>query len=206
MTISHPTSPPHFDFQSFELTLVDTTRTARHGKGKITSAIEVDDPYYSLSVTTKPMNDTQIRPWRSWKKSLRGSLNPFLIHNPIRQWPSAHSGGIAGWDGIATLDAVSGASVTIGGLPDGFIITEDDHLSIMHNGKYFLASSLERVAKVDGQDLTFQADQVIPTSLFPISTAVVNFYSPKGMFRMIEFTDFGGVGSGPISFTAGSTL
>lgn len=206
MTISHPTLPPHEQYTDINIELVDATRITRSGAGKVTSVIDVGDPFLKIAVVTKPMHDIDRRPWQRWANGLKGAIHPFLFFDPRRKWPMAHVGGFSGWNGLATLHSVSGRSIMLDGVPDGFTVSEDDHVSFIYNGRYMLAFALGAQTKTAGVRLSFEIEPFVPVSLFPEGLAVVNFYSPKGLFRMTGFTPFSGVSAGPVSFEAVSTL
>jgi hypothetical protein len=148
MTITYPRDFPEADVAATQCNfdyapLGEISRTAG---GAVTFQERMGGSLWELSLTTKPLNETNYSKWHAWFLSLRGGSGnrTFRGRDPRRCWPLAYGPGVLSlFSGDIVVTAVTGETITIGGLPSGYQMRVGDYVSFNWLGGRALVKSLE---------------------------------------------------------------
>lgn len=101
--------------------------------GGFTIAKDMGTPLWRASYLSYSMMPNQLDAWRARLKALDGSVQRFMAHPMTRCYPIAHANG----QGLGSVDAVKVAtigvnnkSVTLSGLPAGYMASVGDYMQI----------------------------------------------------------------------------
>jgi len=155
MAIAYPRDFPDADVIatrcSFDYaTLGEMSRTAG---GAITFQERMGGSLWQLSMTTKPLNETEYGKWHAWFLSLRGGAQSFAGRDPRRCWPLAYGPGVlllmraggGAFDGTCNVTAVGGNTITLGNLPASYKVSVGDYISFPWLGGRALVKALEPI-------------------------------------------------------------
>lgn len=188
---------------------------SRTQAGAVTFQERMGGSLWELSMTTKPLNETNYSKWHAWFLSLRGGQQSFMGRDPRRCWPLAYGPGVvdlvrAGsglpFDGTCQVTAVGGDTIQLGNMPANYQVSIGDYISFNWFGGRVLVKALEpMVASSGGNVAAFTIGPWLRTGgVVPVLGTVVRAYClmrPKpGSWR--------GERSGfePVSFEAIQTL
>ena len=156
MTITYPRDFPEADVKAtacrFDYaTLGEMSRTAA---GAITFQERMGGSLWELSLTTKPLNETEYGKWHAWWLSLRGGAQSFYGRDPRRCWPLAYGPGVFNltrastglpFDGTCQITNVIGDSIALGDLPASYVVSIGDYISFNWLGGRALVKALESI-------------------------------------------------------------
>lgn len=122
--------------------------------GQVSFQEKVGGSLWTMSLVSRPMNERDYAEVRAWKSSLHGAAFSFKAYDLRRCNPLEYGSSIltltrfggGTFDGTATLDAVSGNTMTVSGLPAGYIATVGDYFSFPWLGSQRLVQALETKA------------------------------------------------------------
>lgn len=140
MTITYPRAFPTFKFNNCDFDLVRVDAFNRSMGGDI-DAIELAEPYWSMTAATVNLSIADRGRWQAWKASLKG-FKPFYAFDPDKVFPAAYGPAVlnltryagGAFDGNATLTATTAGTISIANLPVNFAHTWGDHISIGMSG------------------------------------------------------------------------
>ena len=155
MTITYPRDFPDADVIATRCTFNYSPlgEMSRSAAGAITFQERMGGSLWELSMTTKPLNETEYGKWHAWFLSLRGGAQSFKGRDPRRCWPLAYGpaaltlvraiGGL--FDGTCNLTAVGGSTITLGNLPANYKVSVGDYVSFPWLGGQALVKALEPI-------------------------------------------------------------
>src|SRR5579871_1319217 len=218
MTISYPRSFPS-GIDKFKQVTFDLSRQEGYnilGSGAVQSA-EIGEPLWTAKYTTIDLTPAQRGAWAAWRDSLRGAGKSFYGYNPDAPSPLAYIGGSlpahrydgsTPFDGTCALNTWSGGNViTLGNLPNGYMVKPGDMIGWILSGKYALHRALEDVAANSSGVVSF-AVEPFPRGTAPVSPIAANLVKPVCVMRIVRQTwssDVSGYTS-PVSFQAAQDL
>jgi len=137
MTITYPRDFPEADVVAMRCNfdyapLGEISRTAA---GAITFQERMGGALWQLSMTTKPLNETNYGKWHAWWLSLRGGSygRSFRGRDPRRCYPIAYGASVLtifpGFTGACTVTAVAGDTISLASLPAGYQMRVGDYVS-----------------------------------------------------------------------------
>lgn len=155
MAITYPVDFPEPDVKATRCnfdyaTLGEMSRTAA---GAITFQERIGGSLWELSLTTKPLNETDYGKWHAWYLSLRGGRQSFMGRDPRRCWPLAYGPGVmdlirvggGAFDGTCNVTAVGGDTITLANLPIAYKVSLGDYVSFDWLGGRALVKVLEPI-------------------------------------------------------------
>jgi hypothetical protein len=136
MTILFPREMPTFGFDNCDFDLKRVDAVNRSNGGAI-DAIELAEPYWSMTAKTVNLSIADRGRWQAWKASLKGSKT-FYAFDPDKVYPAAYGKAVlallryggAAFDGTARLTGTTAGAISIADLPPNFAFTWGDHVSI----------------------------------------------------------------------------
>jgi hypothetical protein len=147
--------------------------------GGLTQTREMAEPRWVGRFTTGPLDPTRARRWRRWWDTLRGGLYHFVAYDPLQAYPLAYPTGYVGFSGLGAVAAYPSLySLTIGGLPGGFVISDGDLLEIRSGNRKGLHRVTAAVTATGGGLATVTVEPKILTSVFLVGS-VVNLHFPS---------------------------
>lgn len=200
---------PSYRLQRCLVSPVTSVGYSRYNGGGKVGLTEIMDTLLMVEIATVPLTEAERSQWRAWRNKLRGGLDMFALYDVSKKTPAAYpnatsAASISGsWNGTASVTTLGASGVlTLGGLPSGYVISEDDYIGLEQSGKYDLYS----VVAGDTADGTGVAEPIVRpflrTGLFTTS-AVARLWRPKATFLIDDesWLEEGGVGLSPISFS-----
>ena len=142
MTITYPRSFPTTQFTypcDFKLMRGDAVNRSYGGR---VDAMELADPYWSMKATTIDLDGPTRAIWRAWNATLKGSTKRFYAFDPDSVYPNAYGAGVlnltrhggGSFDGTCTLTGTTAGSLSLSNLPDNFVFSIGDNISIGMSG------------------------------------------------------------------------
>jgi hypothetical protein len=135
MSITYPRDmiePLRIRSCTFEPLEIQARNPARGGQVQV---VELGPTVWSMKYETTPMNETMGAAWEAWFSSLRGGRRLFKAWHPYRRYGLAYpSGGPLAFSGDCTLAAIGVGldTVTLSGLPAGYVLSPGDLMSWQH--------------------------------------------------------------------------
>ncbi|MFG1205560.1 hypothetical protein [Xanthobacter flavus] len=129
------------------------------------------------------MHDRQV--WQAWELTLRGGRT-FLAYDPEKVYPKAYRAGVlaltraggGAFDGTATLASVAATSVSVTGLPAGYMAKVGDMLSFPWNNVHALHQIVEDATANGAGAATFRVWPPVQTSPAPAGGSTVRLVQP----------------------------
>lgn len=151
---------------------------------------------------TPPMTHKDCIQVEAMLNSLDGGVNQIVAGDTRLEYPRAYPTGVFSDTGSITAWGVSGKSVTITGLPAGFVISIGDYFHANIGGIRYLFQAVEAVtANGSGATTDFEIRPHYPIGASGTVAAI--FRSPRARVKLvpgsIEFQDGGGL-TGTVSF------
>jgi hypothetical protein len=154
MTITYPRDFPDADpaAQRCKFDYATFGEMSRTAAGAITFQERMGGSLWELSLTTRPLNETDYSRWHAWYLSLRGGQQSFKGRDLRRCWPLAYgkhaldltvAGSGLPFDGSCQVTAVAGNTIALGGLPANYQVSVGDYISFDWLGGRALVKALE---------------------------------------------------------------
>jgi len=187
MTITYPRTFPDAEVKATRVRFDYTTlgEMSRTAAGAISFQERMGGSLWELSLTTKPLNETDYSRWHAWYLSLRGGVQSFFAYDVRRCWPLAYGPGVMSlirvssgltFDGTCDVLAVGGSTITLGNLPANYKVSVGDYISFPWLGGRALVKALEPVTgSAGGSTAAFTVGPWLrtPGSLPPSRSATV---------------------------------
>lgn len=105
--------------------------------GGLTQVRQFAEPRWVGEFTYSPMRRVQFQAVEAWIDSLRGGMNDFYGHDPLKPRPATYHAGLPpGFPGDpVTITAVGTNTISLAGLPTGFVLLVGDHVGIKEGTK-----------------------------------------------------------------------
>jgi len=155
MTITYPRDFPDADVIATQCTFdyAPLGELSRAAGGGITFQERMGGSLWQLAMTTRLLNETEYGKWHAWFLSLRGGAQSFKGRDPRRCYPLAYGEDVFGldlpgglpFDGLCQVTAVSGDTITLGGLPAAYQVSVGDYISFPWLGGQTLVKALEPI-------------------------------------------------------------
>jgi len=135
VTITYPRDliePFRVRAATFEPLEVQARNPARGGQVQV---IGLGPTVWSMKYELVPVSEAIGAQWEAWLSSLRGGRRLFKAWHPWRRYGVAYpTGGPGGFDGACTRTAIGGSldTVTLSGLPVGYVLSPGDLMSWEH--------------------------------------------------------------------------
>lgn len=150
------------------------------------SVVSYAAPYWSCEMQTPASLTTEeLLPLQAWFDKLEGGIHTFLAHDEAMPWPQAYPdgfGALGPFTGTAGCSALAARSITITGLPAGFLLAPGDYFGLVQSSKY----SLHRITgavTANGSGVAAAVPFTPPVSLESFTTsAVVKLDRPVAEF------------------------
>lgn len=128
-------------FSQCDFTLTRGDAVNRSYGGRV-DAMELTDPYWSAKMTTIILEQKERLLWRAWNASLKGSTKKFYAYDADSRFPAAYGSGFGSllrhdttaFDGTCTLTATAVGSISLSDLPDDYVFSPGDYISIGMTG------------------------------------------------------------------------
>lgn len=138
---------------------------------------------YELSTTPIPLR--QALKVQAFLQSLDGLIGTLTLYDPTRQTPASDPTGSASL-GSVTVTGISGNTITLGGLPIGFVLTPGDLLGVIVGGVPHLYEISESAIASGAGAASFEvAPQVRSTLTTGLSASLVR---PVGLFKLSSWS------------------
>jgi hypothetical protein len=100
--------------------------------GGVTQVRQYAEPRWVADFSYSPMHRASYQAVEAWIDSLRGGLLDFYGHDPLKPLPITYRSGLpSGFPGDPiTVFAVGTNSISVAGLPTGFVLKAGDHIGI----------------------------------------------------------------------------
>lgn len=113
---------------------INRVQAASQTRGGVIQAAERGRSLWSFEATTAALPADAFEDFQAFVNALRGRLNPFQFYNVYRTFPRDYPNGWSGivkadgtnFTGSATLDAASGYSLSLSGLPSRYQVRAGD--------------------------------------------------------------------------------
>lgn len=186
MAISYPRPFPAGAYfgsgTAFRLLDLSVQKTLQAGA---VQSIDLGPSLWTATFQTVELQMRQRQVWQAWELTLRGGRT-FLAYDPEKQFPSAYSTGVlsltrAGggtFDGTAILASVTATSVSVTGLPAGYIAKVGDMLSFPWNNVHALHQIMEDATANGAGAATFRVWPRVQTTPAPAGGAAVRMVQP----------------------------
>lgn len=159
-------------------------------------------PIWAASFSTASMSHALCVEMQAVLNALDGMINPIWVRDTRREFPAAYpKGGFADTGSITTWGA-SGKSVSMSGLPAGFVLSRGDYFTYVLSGKRYLHQVMESITAGGlGATGDFEIRPHYPTGAS--GTVSATFLTPQMSFIVdpatIDFSD-GDDLTGTVSF------
>jgi len=162
----------------------DLVETAQFGmaRGGLAQVIGAGAPRWRATYQTRPLRADHVRQWEVWWQRLRGGLNGFHAIPCLQRQPADYCGvdlasmtraGGGAFTGIATLTALDTTTLSISGLPAGFVFRAGDFVGLREGGNRGLHRILADGAASGGGAVTVSVVPFVLTNVFTTSAEVV---------------------------------
>jgi hypothetical protein len=151
---SFPTSPTNpFETASFELSRNVSINRLASGQ---TQVREVGRPRWTATYTTVPLLAEQAAQWKAFWDSLQGGLNRFTAYDPDQQRPASSlpAGAVPT---AATVASKGTNTVSLSGLPSGYVLSAGDMFSEVEGSKRAL---YRIITPATGSSVTVQVEPI----------------------------------------------
>jgi hypothetical protein len=200
MALTYPLALPFSRFVRTRFEIVPVVARNRIGSGA-TFAREIAPAFWRAGLTSAPHREDEFGRWLAFFDALRGGAKSFLLFDPHRCFPIAHSG-FTGTGAIASIS--SPRQIGVSGLPGAFKLTAGDYIGFERSGRY----SLHRVVA----DATASGGGAVSVSIEPAlapqftAGSLVRLNRPVGEFMLDSYSAERRSGKKPVSFTATSRV
>lgn len=206
MAITYPRPFPdglRFFKSQFTLSRQMSTITLENGA---VQAAELGEPIWLLSATTEPLRWSGRRALGAWHASLAGSRR-ILAYDWVGSYPIAYGAGVLGlttagggaFTGNAVLSAVTATTISLEGLPAGYIATVGDRLSFAWSATRAYHEVVETATANGSGEVTVTVEPAVRLSPAPTIGAAVALVRPTCVMMIVpeswDMDESGAVGS-----------
>lgn len=103
------------------------------GDGRVWQA-ELAPPLWVADVTLMAQRNDDAKQVAALIRKLHGAQEAFMLYDPISQYPQADKKGLVLGSSVVTIGAIAGSrrSLSLGGLPAGYVLTLGDKMQIAY--------------------------------------------------------------------------
>lgn len=184
MAITYPRDLPAVGYQSCELVLNDGVTSSRT-RGKLVNYSQVIEPFWEVSLVTRPVIYAQFQAIEAWWLSLRGGTasKGVRFRHPHICYPKAHRVNKAPAEDEGVLVSVTEGNVmNVSGVAAGLSLSEGDFVGL----QYQTHTHLGKVTEFSGNGET-RAIRVEPPPYRAVAQAlgIVRFVRPPLIMRPV---------------------
>lgn len=185
MAITYPRPfPDSLRFAKSQMTLTRQMSTITLEGGGVQTA-EMGEPLWRLSATTEPLRWSGRRQLAAWHASLAGSRR-ILAYDWVGSYPIAYGAAVLGltragggaFNGTATLTICTATTVTLSGLPAGYVLSAGDRMSWAWAGVRAYHEAVETVTATAGGVATVTVEPGVRLEPSPAVDAAVALVRP----------------------------
>lgn len=177
-----------------DLSVITTDVTPRIRSGAML-AVEIADPYWTYQAEFVVRTRTEELELKAWRNSLGGRLRSFLAGDPRRCYPASYTASqfaaLSPFDGTCTVSALSANSISLAGLPAGFVLKAGDYVGLSESGSRDIYSVAENATADGSGDADVTVYPAVRTTLFSTSAAA-NVKQPVAEW-VLEAMEFSGI-------------
>lgn len=168
--------------------LRDNQEISGLGSGDILAA-QLTPRNWIADVTLAKLTHNQAKQIQAMIEALDGSINTFLLTNTLALYPQSDpTGAILGANTVVIASLPSAKSMTLSGLPAGYVLTLGDMLSYTYSSTRRALLRISETVTANGSGITpaFEVRPWIPTGT--ATSTAVTLKKPAGKFIMVPNT------------------
>ncbi|MFG1417011.1 hypothetical protein V5F38_04235 [Xanthobacter sp. V0B-10] len=192
MAITYPRAfPTGLRFGKSQMALTRQMSTITLESGAVQAA-EMGEPIWRLSATTEPLRWTGRRQLAAWHASLAGSRR-ILAYDWVGSYPIAYGAAVMGltratggaFGGSATLTSWTAITVTLTGLPAGYVLSAGDRMSWAWAGVRAYHEAVEPVTASASGVATVTVEPGVRLSPAPAAGSAVALVRPTVVMMIV---------------------
>jgi hypothetical protein len=137
MAVSYPYTLPvladRLKIQKVSWSIQRNDEMSGGGDGRVWQA-ELAPPLWMATIELCEMDLDQAEAVAALIRKLHGAQESFLLYNPARKYPAADPTGALLGSAYVTVAAVGGNTISLAGLPAGYMVSLGDKMSITYAG------------------------------------------------------------------------
>jgi len=136
--------------------------------GGITQVREMGEPRWRASFSYFPLQRLAFQEVQAWLDSLRGGLNAFYAHDPLKPFPLSYPKGVypGSYTGAGPISAISATGFTLSSMPNQFLLHAGDMVGLAIGSSRGLFRILEAVNTGGGTTAALTVEPRVDTAIF----------------------------------------